>query len=100
MSKDYIDGQDPGHIIDRGEIVQRSYRGKFGEILRAYINGMVTKELTYNQTNAPGTQPLSSDRILGRCEAYNNVLIDLERMIADGEEMKQPIIEEEEDYAA
>ena len=83
--------------IEIGEIVRRAYNGKFGEVLRAYINGAVTKESLFNQTNIVHLQPLTSDRILGRIEAYTNVLIDLERMIQEAEELQQPIKDEEED---
>lgn len=88
--KDALVRQTETDRVEIGEIVRRVYNGKFGEILRAYINGSVTKELTYNQVNPNDRSPLSADRILGRCEAYNNVLLDLERMIQDADDLQRP----------
>ena len=82
--------------ISIGDIVKKAYNGKFGEILRAYINGMITKEATYNQINPTDRSPLSADRVLGRIEAYNNILVDFERMIEEAELLQKPQPEQNE----
>lgn len=83
--------------IEIGTIVRRAYDGKFGEVLRAYINGVRDKELLFNQTNPTTRPPLNADRILGRCEAYTNVIVDMERMIQEADDLRRPIAKEEDE---
>lgn len=87
--KDRLVRQNIEDKIEIGDIVRRVYNGKFGEVLRAYINGIITRELTDNQTNPKDRMPMTPDRILGRCEAYTNVLLDMERMINESDELQQ-----------
>lgn len=90
--KDYIDSNEPRHILDRGNIVDKAMRGRFGEILTALINGLKDAEFTYNQTefNIP------ADRRLGRCEGYTNILNSLYDMIDEKDRLEAPIVEEGE----
>lgn len=77
-----------------GDVVRKALSGRFGHIFRAYIDGMITKEIQYNKTNPNDRMPLSSDRILGRVEAYQDCLYGLEQMIQEADELKEPIREE------
>jgi len=91
--KDALVRQNNEDKILIGGIVKRVYNSQFGDILRAYIEGVKTKELLYHQDNGH----ISPDRILGRCEAYTNVIQDLERMIMDSEQIQEPLEEEDND---
>lgn len=73
--------------IDIGNVVKKALNGAFGEVLRALINGLVTRELTYNQEDSK----IPADRKLGRCEAYNNVLLELERSVQEAEFLTAPV---------
>ena len=94
--KDALVRQSETDRVEIGEVVKRTLNGKFGEILRAYINGMITESLQYHQTNPTDRMPLSADRILGRCEAYQNCIYGLETMVRDAEDLQTPIHEDEE----
>lgn len=95
--KEALVRQEPDDVIEIGDIVRKALNGKFGEVFRAYINGMITKELTYHQNNTSEVSPINADRILGRAEAYQNCLYGLEVMISDADELKQPIQEVSQD---
>ena len=95
--KEALVRQETTDRIEIGEVVKRTLNGKFGDILRAYINGMVTKALRDSQDNPTDRMPLPSDRVLGRCEAYQNCLYGLEQMIVDAEELQVPQKEEEDE---
>jgi len=95
--KDALVRQDDNDRIQIGEIVKRTMNGKFGEIFRAFINGLQTKEIEYNKTNPSDRMPLSADRLLGRIEGYHECLYGLERMIQDAEELQAPVEEEEDE---
>ena len=94
--KDALVRQEDGDRIEIGEVVKRTLNGKFGDVLRAFINGMVTRELKDSQSNPTDRMPLSAERVLGRCEAYQNCLYGLEEMIEDAEDLQRPQEEEEE----
>ena len=49
MSRGYIDGTDNDSVKERGGIVDRALKGKFGEILFAFINALKDREFTFNQ---------------------------------------------------
>ena len=93
--KDALVRQDVGDRIEIGEVVKRTLNGKFGDILRAFINGMITSCLKDHENNPTDRMPLSADRLLGRAEAYQNCIYGLEQMVVDAEDMQRP--QEEED---
>lgn len=95
--KDALVRREDEDRIEIGEVVKRTLNGKFGDIFRAYINGMVTRELKDSQSNPTDRLPLPSDRVLGRCEAYQNCLYGLEQMISDAEDLQRPEEDEEVD---
>lgn len=83
--------------IEIGELVDRTMNGKFGDVYRAFINGLITECLTYNQDNPTDRMPISADRLLGRAEGYQNSIYGLEQMIQDGNDLKKPVVDEEEE---
>ena len=93
MSKEYIDSSNPDHIKERGNIVEKALKGRFGDIISALINGLKDKELTYNQHDAI----ISADRRLGRCEGYVNVINSLYEMIDEKIRLETPEEEEGEE---
>ena len=78
-----------------GDIVKKALNGKFGEVLRALVNGLTTECLEYNQVNPTDRMPLSAERLLGRMEAYHNIIYKLEAAISDSESLQLP--EEQDD---
>ena len=94
--KQRLDRHDIEDIIIIGDIVRKAYNGQFGDILRAVINGRQSSLLKDNLNNLIDTVPLSSDRILGRLEAMSILIDDLELMIHESEQLKEPIEEEGE----
>ena len=92
MSRGYIDGTDNDSVKERGGIVDRALKGKFGEILFAFINALKDREFTFNQENSN----VSADRRLGRCEGYTNIINGLGQMIADKDILETPVRDDEE----
>jgi hypothetical protein len=78
-----------------GEIAERLYSGETGDLLRALINGLITEEATKHRPNPN----LPADRVLGRIEAYQQIIDDIESMIKERDNLvrEQPIEEEDED---
>jgi len=96
MPKTWVDGDEVGDKLERGRIVRVAYEGKFGEVFRAFINGLITTSLKYHQVNPNDRAPISAERLLGRCEGYQNVVDGLELIIYEAEELQRPIEEIEE----
>lgn len=81
-----------------GSAVERSMNGQFGEVFRAYINGVITAEIEASKFS-PGQ--ISSDRRLGRIEGYQTVLLDLEQMIEDKKDLARPEdVEDDQEYTS
>lgn len=89
--QDALARQDNQDKIYIGELIKRTHNGQYGEIFRALIDGLKTKELKYHQDNTPGREPLSADRVLGRMEAYQNILDELDFAIAVAEDLQKPL---------
>lgn len=62
-----------------GSVAERLYNSETGELLRAIINGHIQEDA---KLNANGMQ-IPSDMVLGRIQAYQTIIDDLERMIFD-----------------
>lgn len=90
MSKGYIDGKEPSEVLQRADILDRFYNSKAGEIVRAMVNGLITYNLTIDRQN------VSADRILGRCEAYQDIINKIELAIEEGNELRKSVGEDEE----
>lgn len=90
--KEALVRQDVQDKVQIGNVVRRTLNGQFGDILRAYINGVITGECL--DTNSIPDNIINADRRLGRIEAFNKVLVDLEFMVHEMEQLTQP---EEED---
>lgn len=65
-------------IVDIGLIVEQALRSQLGPILKALTNGRVMTELERNRDGV-----LAPDRILGRLEAYAQLMKDLEQFVID-----------------
>lgn len=79
-------------IIHIGEQLDRFYSGQAGVVLRAFINGHITEECRIHYDKS---QQLSADRILGRIEAFQIIIDDIERAIQEKNQLVQP--EEKDD---
>ncbi len=74
-------------IIHIGEALEKFYNGQSGAVLRAFINGRITEEAKIHYDK---TIQLSSDRILGRIEAYQMIIDDIEKAIQDKNQLTAP----------
>ena len=95
--KDRLVRQNEEDIIEIGRIVKTAYYGKFGEVLKAIVEGLVTEILTYHQSNPNDRMPMSAERLLGRLEGYQTIINKLEESIFQAEEAQKPIREDVED---
>lgn len=92
----FVDGMNHADIIERGRIVQVAYEGQFGKVLRALVNGLISQGLVYHRDNAPDRVPMTAERILGRCEGYQEIIDKLEMMIEAKDQLETPIDEEDD----
>lgn len=69
-------------IIEIGRILERFYNGQAGIVIRSLINGLISTERVNHQYNLD----IPADRVLGRLEAYQNVIDKIELGI---QEMRQ-----------
>ena len=66
-------------IVYIGGVAEKLYNSETGELLRAIINGHVQDESLRNEN---GIQ-VPSEMVLGRIQAFQTIINDLERMIFD-----------------
>lgn len=69
-------------IIEIGRILERFYNGQAGTVIRSLINGLMSTERINHQYSIN----IPADRVLGRLEAYQNVIDKIELSI---QEMRQ-----------
>ena len=89
--EDRLIRRDPEDIIEIGNIMEACYGSPAGAVLRAIINGKVSREakiLMFSST-------VSSDRALGRIEAWQDLIDSVEQAIMDKDALIKPIPEEE-----
>lgn len=67
-------------IVHVGTLVENILKGEFGGILRSLVRGRSSMNLSESRQHG-GT--LSADRYLGRLDAYDNLLTDLEQYVTD-----------------
>lgn len=83
---------EPEHIIYVGMIVENLLKGEAGAIIKALTAGRSSSEILSNMSGK-----LSSDRVLGRIEAYENLWNDLEQFVLDKDRANEPIQKQEEE---
>jgi len=74
-------------IIEIGNILERFYNGAAGTILRAFINGRKSEECKLHQLDPK----VSAERVLGRLEAYQNIVDDIEIAIQEKTKLTEDI---------
>lgn len=79
-------------IIEIGHILERFYSSDAGDVLRAIINGRIARE---SRVHEDGRTQLDPARILGRIEAWQMLIDDIETAIQDKDSLTQPLPEEE-----
>lgn len=84
--KDALVVQDEQSKILIGGVVKRTLNGQFGEIFRAYINGVITEEIEDSRIHP---DLVDANRKLGRIEGYQKVLLDLETMIEQSDKLQE-----------
>lgn len=83
--------RDTEDLIYIGELVEKMLLQETGSILKALTNGRISHEA---ETSAKSG--LSAERHLGRIEAYQQVMNDLETFVTDMKKLKEPIEVKEE----
>lgn len=78
------------HIIYIGMLVENLLKSETGAIIKALTAGRTSSEILSNMSGK-----LSSDRVLGRIEAYENLWNDLEQFVLDKDRLQEPIKEQE-----
>ncbi len=78
-------------VIEIGNILEKFYNGQAGAILRAIVNGRKSEEAKIHQTELATYHPTHAERVLGRIEAYQNIIDDIEQAIADKNRYTEPI---------
>lgn len=86
---DAFNRQDAQDVVVIGELIEHSLNGDFGRLLKAMLENLKAMELANSRNNAG-----SSDKVLGRLEAYDTVLGDLHGFIARKNELQLPREEE------
>lgn len=77
-------------IVYIGELVEKVLLGEFGSVLRALMKGRAAMELNESRVTAK----VSADRYLGRLDAYERILSDLEQYVLDKDFAFKKILED------
>lgn len=94
--KERLSRRAPEDIIKLGEIVEHAVKGDFWKLLQEMTVGRKSYEL---QKSVSGGGV--AERILGRLEAYETILMDLENMVEEKRQLQMPLAPEaspEEEY--
>jgi len=81
---------DLNQIIYIGRLVEETLKGEFGSVLRALLRGRAAADLSESRIHGC---TLSSDRYLGRLDAYERILQDLEQYVLDKDQAAVRLIE-------
>lgn len=85
--------REPEDIIEIGRSLEDFYNSAAGSILRAMVNGRVSLEAKMHREGSK----IKPGRALGRIEAYQQLLDDIELAIAQYHSLIQPIPEPEQE---
>lgn len=73
-------------------IIAEMIEGECGELVRAMITNLLNMELSHSRSDAS-----SSDRKIGRLEAYRTILDDMDGFISRRDDLQRPIEREEQE---
>lgn len=73
-------------IIEIGQILEKFYNGQAGVIFRAMINGRIKEQISHIDDTK-----ISSERRLGRAEAFQIIQDDIELAIEQGHSLDKDI---------
>lgn len=88
--------REPEDVIEIGNIMDAFYSSEAGTVLRAIINGQISKESNAHYYDSK----IPAERILGRIEAFQKVIDSIELAIKDKDDLTRPIPEEGEKNAS
>lgn len=88
--------REPEDIIEIGRSLEVMYNSPAGAILRAMVNGRISLEAKKHKEGSP----IKPGRALGRIEAYQTLLDDIEVAIAQYYSLIQPLPENEQEEAS
>jgi len=84
----------PDDIVYIGGLIQNSMKSEFWKVLEMMTASLKIEEIEKSK-NGLGAQ-ISSDRVLGRIEAYETIITNLEAIAAQKEELSKPITKKKE----
>jgi hypothetical protein len=82
--------RDPEDLIEIGRALDTFYNSEAGAIIRAMCNGRVSQEARQHKEGSA----IKPGRALGRIEAYNQLIDDIEIAIAQYHDLTRPQPEE------
>jgi len=88
---------DDSDIVIMGDLIHQGLNSEFGRLLLAMINNFKSMEIQKSIASKE-----SSEKVLGRLEAYESILGDLKGMIVEKERIQRPLeaLEPETELAA
>lgn len=84
----------PDDIIFIGNLIQNAMRSDFWVVLQMLSSSLKVEEIEKSKTGIGG--PISSDRVLGRIEAYETLTSNLEAFVTMKEELSKPLTQKKE----
>lgn len=84
--------REPEDVIEIGRSLEVMYSSPAGSILRAMVNGRISLEAKQHREGSP----IKAGRALGRIEAYQTLLDDIELAISQYYSLIKPLPENEE----
>lgn len=85
--------REPEDIIEIGRALDAMYNGSAGAVIRAMVNGRISLEAKQHREGSP----IKAGRALGRIEAYQTLLDDIELAIAQYYSLTKPLPESEQE---
>lgn len=84
----------PDDIIYIGNLIENAMRGELWAVINFMSASLKVEEIEKSK-NGLGT-PISAERILGRIEAYETLITNLESIVVQKEELSKPITKKKE----
>lgn len=85
--------REPEDLMAIGQVLESFYNSDAGAVLRAIVNGRVAKEAKIHRDGSR----VKPGRALGRIEAYQQIIDDVEVAIAEYHDLIRPLPEENQD---
>jgi hypothetical protein len=92
--KERLERYNEEDVVIIGNLVEKHLRGEFGELFYSTIENLSEMELQ-NSRNQVGT----SDKVLGRLEAYNTIVADFKGYVEELKKAQKPLEKDDANYS-